>query len=41
MRNSVNVQTWDMHRPRWETPYIGSIFGTGSFGLELGAAARG
>jgi hypothetical protein len=28
----VNVQTWDMHGPGG-APYIGSIFGTGSFGL--------
>jgi hypothetical protein len=28
----VNVQTWDMHGPG-AAPYIGSIFGTGSFGL--------
>lgn len=27
----TNVQTWDMHGP--VTPYIGSIFGTGSYGL--------
>jgi hypothetical protein len=28
----VNVQTWDMHGPG-AAPYIGSIFGTGSYGL--------
>jgi hypothetical protein len=28
----VNVQTWDMHGPG-AAPFIGSIFGTGSFGL--------
>jgi hypothetical protein len=28
----VNVQTWDMHGPG-AAAYIGSIFGTGSFGL--------
>lgn len=28
----TNVQTWDMHGPG-AAPYIGSIFGTGSYGL--------
>jgi len=28
----VNVQTWDMHGPK-AAPYIGSIFGNGSYGL--------
>jgi hypothetical protein len=28
----VNVQTWDMHGPG-AAPFIGSIFGTGSYGL--------
>ena len=30
----VNVQTWDMHGPG-AAPYIGSIFGTGSYGLAF------